>query len=104
MNLAKIHWEAAKHILSYVKGTKELKLTYGTGSPGIYCYSDTDWASQEDWHLISRYVLMVDRGSIAWSSKKQPIVALLMTEAKFIAAMQAGREIRFIRNLIEEIF
>ena len=46
-NLGKMHWMAAKCVLRYLKGSCELKLTYGGTSNSIAMYSDTDLASQE---------------------------------------------------------
>ncbi len=37
-----------------------------------------------------------------WSSKLQGIVALSTTEAEFIAAVEAGKEIAWMRNLLRE--
>ncbi len=41
-------------------------------------------------------------GAIGWSSKLQGIVALSTTEAEFIAAVEAGKEIAWMRNLLRE--
>ena len=46
-NPRKPHWKAAKCVLRYLKGSRELKLTYGGASNGIAVYSDADLASQE---------------------------------------------------------
>ena len=46
-NPGRTHWEAAKHVLRYLKGSRNLKLTFGSTFEGIVMYSDTDLASQE---------------------------------------------------------
>src|SRR6185437_11752858 len=42
-NPGRIHWEAAKHVVQYLKGTKERRLTYGAGPAGLYGYSDASF-------------------------------------------------------------
>ncbi len=41
-------------------------------------------------------------GAISWSSRLQSIVALSTTEAEFVAAVSAGQEILWLRNLLTE--
>jgi len=38
-------------------------------------------------------------GAIGWYSQLQTIVALSTTEAEYIAAIEAGKEIAWMRNL-----
>lgn len=73
-----------------------MRLTYGTEQSMLVGYADTDWGSQNDHHSISSYAFIIDGGAIAWSSKKQPIVALSTTEAELIAATHAGRELMYL--------
>jgi len=89
---SKPHWEATKHVIRYLKGTKDLELTYGTSNDRIIRYTDTDHASQYHQHLILGYTFLIDGGVVSWSSKKQPLVALSTTEAEYIAAAHAVKE------------
>jgi len=50
---ARPHWEASKHGVRYLKGTRELELTYGATNTGINGYTDTNHASQYHQHSIS---------------------------------------------------
>ena len=43
-------------------------------------------------------------GAVGWASKLQPVVAQSTTEAEFVAAMEAGKEICWMRNLLELVF
>lgn len=42
-------------------------------------------------------------GAVNWSTKLQPIVTLSTTEAEYVAAVEAGKEIAWMRNLLMEI-
>ena len=44
------HWEAAKRILRYLKGTRGWRLTLGGKMAQIASYTDTDWGSDRDDH------------------------------------------------------
>jgi len=42
----KPHWEAAKHVVRYLKGTRDLELIYSMNRDGIVGYTNADHASQ----------------------------------------------------------
>src|SRR3954452_4811024 len=42
-------------------------------------------------------------GTVSWSSKLQSLVALSTTEAEYISAVEAGKEICWMRNFSEEM-
>ena len=102
-NPGRPHWEALKHVFHYLKGTKDLKLVIKGSQGGLEAFSDVDWASQEHRHSISGYVFTIDGSAVSWSSKKQPIVALSMTEAKYIAATHAMKEALWICTFLGKI-
>ena len=47
-------------------------------------------------------VVKMGTGAISWASRLQPFVTLSTTEAKYIAAVSAGQEILWLRNLFTE--
>ena len=66
-------------------------------------YSDADYAGDDDTlRSTGAYVLKFGTGAVDWSSKLQPIVSLSSTEAEYIAAVEAGKEIAWMRNLLTE--
>jgi hypothetical protein len=103
-NPSMIHWNAAKRVLRYLKGTKDKKLVLGKGCGDITGYCDADWASQDHRHSISAYVFQIDSGTISWSCQKQAIVALSSTEAEFIALTHATKEAIWLKQFITEVF
>ena len=55
-------------------------------------YCDSDWASQKHQHSVSRYLFYFGMGVVSWSSKKQNMIALSSTEAKYIAQTHAAKK------------
>jgi hypothetical protein len=45
---------------------------------------------------------MMAGGAIGWGSKLQSIVALSTTEAEFVSAVEAGKEIIWMHNILSE--
>jgi len=95
-NPGRAHWEAAKRVVRYLKGSCDLELTYGGTSNGIEAYTDADHASQTYRHSISGYAFLINGGAVSWSSKKQPLIALSTTEAEYIAAAHLTKEALWI--------
>jgi hypothetical protein len=81
------HWQAAKQILRYLKGTlthgvvytKEEKFT-------LKAYCDSDWAQDvDDRKSVTGYVIYAQGGAIIWKSKKQPTTARSSAEAEYVS-------------------
>lgn len=106
-NLQPKHWTAVKQIFHYLKGTKDLKLTFGgpecewTSELNIFC--DTDWAANADCKSISGYVFMLAGGAVSWSSKKQTSVTLSTAKAKYVAAMHIAKQALWYQSLFHEL-
>ncbi|PNX59229.1 hypothetical protein L195_g051311, partial [Trifolium pratense] len=81
-----------KRILRYLKGTASYGLWYERGKgEELVGWSDSDYAGDiDDRRSTSGYVFMIDTKAVSWSSKKQPIVTLSITEAEFIAAASSA--------------
>jgi len=107
-NPGPLHWKAVRHVFRYLKGTIDYKLTYGptesTSDELFTTYSDADHGGdRSSGRSTGAYVVKIGGGAISWSSKLQPIVALSTTEAEYIAAVSAGQEILWLRNLFSEL-
>jgi len=93
---------AAKRVLHYLKGTKDVRVVYRKAAkstesdlrhmtPWDFC--DTNHAKDpHDRRSTSRYAFMLASGSIAWRSKKQTSVVLSTMEAKYYALGIACQE------------
>ena len=103
-NAGLAHWNALKRVFAYLQGTKDLWLSYGNSNTELLGYADADGSMHEDRKAISGYAFMLFGGAVSWSSKKQEIVALSTTEAEYVAATHATKELLWLRSLITEIF
>jgi len=101
------HWHAVKHLLRYLKGTADYSITYApdpSSSELFSRYSDADHSGCKDTgRSTGGYLVKIGTGAVSWSLKLQSIVALSTTEAEYIAAISAGKEIRWMRNLLYEM-
>ena len=79
-------------------------MTYKGVEKALVGYTDTDGSMEEDHKAISRYTFLIDGSAISWSSKKQEIVSLSMTESEYVAATHATKEALWLRSLITEVF
>ena len=67
-------------------------------------YSDADHAGCLDTRRsTSGFVIKMGSGAVSWSAKKQSIVADSSTEAEYISASNAGRDIVWMRTLLTEL-
>src|SRR5690606_21886734 len=100
------HWTAVKRVFRYLKGTRDLHLTYGgpdnDWTPEVNIYSDADWASNADRKSVSGYVCTLTGGATSWSSKKQTSVALSTAESEYVAATHAAKQALWLRSLFTE--
>jgi len=98
------HWEAVKQIFRYLKGMMDLWLTYGISKMDLMGYADTDGSMAEDRHAISGYAFMIHGGTVLWSAKWQEIIALLTTEAEYVAITHAAKEALWLCSLLFQLF
>ena len=95
------HFAAARRVLRYLKGTKDLRLRYGGSSAHLPLsgLSDADWAGDKISRAsTSAFVWSLAGGPVSWSSKKQSCVALSTAEAEYVALTRAVQEGIWIRN------
>jgi hypothetical protein len=103
-NPGRTHWEAVKDVIRYLKGTASVKLTLGAKAEGLEAYVDSDWASQPHRHSMSGYTVLLHGAPVAWSSRKQSLIALSTAEAEYIALTAVAREVLYLRSLLTELY
>lgn len=78
-----------------MRGTTNLGIFYKKGgSDELIAFTDSDYDGDlENRKSTSGYIFMLSSGALSWSSKKQPVIILLTTEAKFVDAVVWMRRI-----------
>ncbi|GJY62249.1 hypothetical protein Tco_0462906 [Tanacetum coccineum] len=76
-NPGKLHWVAVKHILKYLRNTRDMFLT--------------------------GYVFVVNGGAVDWKSKKQTTIAMSAAQAEYMAASEAAMEAVWIRKFVGDL-
>lgn len=101
----KLHMQAAKRVLRYLKGTMDYGIWYKRGGAGdVVVYTDSDFAGDIDSRKsTSGYVFLMDEAAVAWLSKKQPIVTLSTTEAEYVAASVCACQAIWFKRIQEEL-
>jgi hypothetical protein len=80
--------DAVRRILRYIKHTLQCGIFYEAKSQlQVHGYTDVDWAGNvSDRRSTNGFMFSFGSGVISWSIKKQPIVTLSSTEAKYRGA------------------
>jgi Reverse transcriptase (RNA-dependent DNA polymerase) len=117
------HWNTAKRVLRYLAGTVDDGLVFTAGSTNmdtsdiklqLVSYSDASWADSSDRKSTSGMLIQVTTADnnqqeyitgnvLAYSSKRQPCVALSSTEAEYVALSKAAQSITWLRRLIQQL-
>jgi hypothetical protein len=102
------HWSAAKRVLRYLAGTKNIGIIMNGNTDNsryhITAYSDADWG--RDIHgrkSIYGYIIHLNGCPISWISKKQTFVAQSTCESEYVGMSEGIREIRWINQLLQEL-
>ncbi|KAK9740342.1 hypothetical protein RND81_03G027900 [Saponaria officinalis] len=100
---SQLHHSAAKRVLRYLKGTKELGIWYKpTKTSELVGYSDSDWGgSIDDMKSTSGYAFTLGSGIFSWQSQKQDNVAQSTAEAEYIAACAAVNQAIWLRKVLK---
>ncbi|XP_062100500.1 uncharacterized mitochondrial protein AtMg00810-like [Humulus lupulus] len=96
------HWNTAKRILRYVKGTPHHGLHIKhCDQLALTGYSDADWACcPDDRRSIAGYCIYLGDSLVSWSLKKQAIVSRSSIESEYRALAQVSAELSWIQALL----
>ncbi|KAH9802373.1 Integrase catalytic domain-containing protein [Citrus sinensis] len=98
------HWTAVKHIMKYLKRTKNYMLVYSGDELIPVGYTDFDFMSDKNSRKsTSGYVFTLGSGVISWRSVKQSCIADSTTEAKYVAASEAAKEAVWLRKFLQDL-
>ena len=103
-NPGKLHWEAVKWILRYLRGTTGKALCFKGGDTILTGYVDADLAGNVDIRRSTTgYVYTLGGTAVSWGSQLQKIVALSTTEAEYVAVTEASKEMVWLQSFLEEL-
>jgi len=96
------HLHAAKHLMRYIQGTKDLGILFDAEVKSISIgYSDTSYANDSDGRKsTSGSVFFYAHGIISYQSQKQPVIVLSTMEAEYIALSDTTKEAIFLAKLL----
>jgi hypothetical protein len=113
------HMTAAKRVLRYLAGTKEVGLAFGSRngdkvadsrgrdngiSLDVCCFADADWANcPVERKSVYGWVAKVNGNPISWASKKQRTVAQSTCEAELYAEAEGIKEVLWLRGMLKEL-
>jgi len=103
------HKRAANWLACYLKGTKDLGITYHgnvkmSERNKLISYSDADWAGDSNTRKSrSGYTLQLNGGPVEWYSKGQTIISTSSCMSETIAAVEAAKAIVCTRLFLFEL-
>lgn len=101
------HWQAALHVLRYLKGDPAKGLFYSydpSSSLSLQAFCDADWATCPDTRRsITGYSIFFGTNFISWKSKKQVTVSRRSAEAEYRALSTTVCELLWISYLLKDL-
>nr|GEX75202.1 hypothetical protein [Tanacetum cinerariifolium] len=106
-NPGKLHWVVVKHILKYLRNTKDMFLVC-RGNPDteleVTGLCDASWqCDKDDTKSQMGYVFVVNGGAVDWKSKKQTTIAMHATQSEYMAASEAAMKAVWIRKFVDDL-
>ena len=97
------HWDAAIHVVRYLKGTRSFSLELGGSNPvRLLGFSDSDYANCPDTsRSIGGYCFSLGSGMVSWASRKQHHTADSTCYSEYIAMHEASHELLFFRQFLD---
>eukprot|EP00961_Rhodomonas_salina_P219578 2967814-Rhodomonas_salina.2 len=98
------HVVAAKRVLRYAKGTREVSITSrftkdATTANQLCTFVDTDITGDpEGRRSVTGFCVMLNGRVVSWESKCQKVTALSSAKSEFYAASECGCEIFYLRQ------
>ena len=101
----KVHIDAGKHLLRYLRGTLDFGLIYwrvANADHKLTGYADSAYANATGKRSTAAYLFYLNQQSspISWSSRRQPIVAQSTVEAEYMALAEAVKQSIWLRHFL----
>lgn len=97
-------WNNVPHIVRYLKGTKDLKLSYQREFDSLEIYCDADYNKVEKERLSrTGFVVKLAGGAVAWYSEQQTVTSLSTAAAEYYAMCEVIKEVLWFRMMCMEL-
>ena len=98
------NWEVVKWLLRNLRGLTDTCLCFTGVSLELQGYIDADLVGNIDSRKSTTWFVFTLGGiTISWSSYIQKIVALSTTIAEYVAAIEATKEMIWLRSFLDEL-
>ena len=93
-----------KHILKYLRRTRDYMLVYHGDELAPIGYTDYDFQSDADLRKsTSGYIFTLGGAAISWRSIKQSRIADSTMEVEYMVALEAAKEAVWLRKFLMEL-
>ena len=100
---SQLNMQTAMHILRYLVSSKEKGLTIKRGNPEknglIKVYADASYGGDQSKSQSGNLTILSGQ-VVMWSSRRQDITALSITEAEYISCSEAAKDIRWLQQFL----
>ena len=91
-------------MLRYLRGASGVWLRYNLDKPVLEGLTNSNMLIDVDSSRSTfGYVMTYSGGVVSWQSRLQKAVALSTTEAEYMAAVEAGKELIWMRDFLSEL-
>eukprot|EP00253_Pinus_taeda_P008395 PITA_08395 len=106
VQLTKLFWKAAKHVLRYLRGTTQYGLWYRrTEGVKLQGFIDVDWVGRpSDRKSTSGGIFNLGSVVLSWYSRKQRLISLSLAVAEYMAASQVACEAIWMLKILVGLF
>ncbi|KAH9696921.1 Integrase catalytic domain-containing protein [Citrus sinensis] len=103
--MMRIPYSSATGSIMYAMVCTRHDAAFGIGVVSkVLGYVDSDFAGDLDKRrLVTGFVFILFGGVVSWKASLQSVVALLTTEAEYIALIEAVKEAKWLRGLVSEL-
>ena len=98
------HWIVVKHVLKYLRRTRDYMLVYSGEDLNLLGYTDSDFQGDKDSRKsTSGSMFTLGSSTVVWRSIKQSSIADSTMKAEYIAASEAAKEGVWLKNFLSDL-
>jgi len=104
-NPIKAYCNAIKHAMAYIKKTIKYGITYHHRvSLQPVGFVNSDHANDKDTQRSTNgHIFFVGGGPVSWSTKRQEMVAMSITEAEYVAVSRAVQQVMWLSFFFDKV-